>query len=323
MSSVVEGHPAEPIGDAAATLSPDRLRESGARIQSLLEASSAGGTAARERAEELVRLVVDLYGDGLERMLDLLFDAGRLDDLALAALADDQLVASLLLVHGLHPYDVTTRVQQALKSVRPYLASHGGDVELIEVTASDIVRLRLLGSCDGCPSSSVTLTLAVEDAVTAAAPEIAGIEVESPTTVAKATAGLIPVDSLRARVRDVTPTASAGWAAAPELAELAPGEVRAVTVAGIALVTCRVGSDLFAYRDRCSRCNAGFAGAVLGRRMGGEVGAAVLACPSCGEHYDVRGAGVGLDDPRQHLDPLPLLVRNDVVSVALPGVVPA
>jgi len=231
-------------------------------------------------------------------------------------------VASLLLVHGLHPYDVTTRVQQALQSLRPYLGSHGGDVELIEVTAEDIVRLRLLGSCDGCPSSSVTLTLAVEDAVTAAAPEITGIEVETPTAVAKATAGLIPVNALRDRIRDVTPSASAGWAAAPELVDLAAGEVRAVIVGGIALVTCRVGSDLFAYLDRCSRCTAGFAGAVLGRRMGGEAGAAVLACPSCGKHYDVRAAGVGLDDPRQHLDPLPLLVRDDVVSVALPGPVP-
>lgn len=311
------------MGDGADTASVDRLRESGARIQSLLEASSAGGIAARERAEELVRLVVDLYGEGLERLLDVLYDAGRLDDEALAALAADQLVASLLLVHGLHPYDVTTRVQQALESVRPYLGSHGGDVELIEVTADDIVRLRLLGSCDGCPSSSVTLTLAVEDAVAAAAPEIAGIEVETPTEVAKATAGLIPVDALRARIRDATPSTGAGWAVAPELTELASGEVRTLTVGGVALVTCRVGSDLFAYCDRCSRCNAGFAGTVLGRRMGGEVGAAVLACPSCGEHYDVRAAGAGLDDPRQHLDPLPLLVRNDVVSVALPGAVPA
>ena len=78
---------------------------------------------ARERAEELVRLVADLYGAGLERMLDILHDAGRLDDDVLAALAGDELVASLLLVHGLHPYDVHTRVEQALDGVRPYLGS--------------------------------------------------------------------------------------------------------------------------------------------------------------------------------------------------------
>ena len=63
--------------------------------------------------------------------------------------------------------------------MRPYLGSHGGDVELLEVTDDGVVRLRLLGSCDGCPSSSVTLKLAVEDAIEAAAPEVTGIEVET------------------------------------------------------------------------------------------------------------------------------------------------
>ena len=94
-------------------------------------------------------------------------------------------MASLLLVHGLHPYDVETRVEQALDGVRPYLGSHGGDVELLGVTDDGVVRLRLLGSCDGCPSSSVTLKLAVEEAIEAAAPEVDGIEVEEPRPPAR------------------------------------------------------------------------------------------------------------------------------------------
>ena len=152
---------------------PDEdLRATGDRINTLLEASAAGGVVARERAEELVRLVADLYGAGLERVLTIVHEAGRLDDEVLDALAGDDLVSSLLLVHDLHPYDVRTRVEQALQGVRPYLGSHGGDVELLEVTDDDVVRLRLLGSCDGCASSSVTLKLAVEGAIEAAAPEI-------------------------------------------------------------------------------------------------------------------------------------------------------
>ena len=86
---------------------------------------------ARERAEELVRQVTDLYGAGLERILEILDEPGKLDDATLAALAADDLVASLLLVHGLHPHDVETRVAAALDGVRPYLGSHGGDVELL------------------------------------------------------------------------------------------------------------------------------------------------------------------------------------------------
>ena len=74
------------------------------------------------------------------------------------ALVADDLVASLLLVHGLHPESLDNRVEAALASVRPFLAQHGGDVELLGIDEDrGAVRLRLLGSCDGCPSSAVTL----------------------------------------------------------------------------------------------------------------------------------------------------------------------
>ena len=111
------------------------FRAVGERINALLDASASGGVVAKERAEELVRLVADLYGSGLERLLSILYELGRLDDEALAALAADDLVSSLLLVHDLHPYDVVTRVEQALDNVRPYLGSHGGDVELLQAAA--------------------------------------------------------------------------------------------------------------------------------------------------------------------------------------------
>ena len=80
------------MGHAEAGGSSGGLHATGERINTLLEASAAGGVVARERAEELVRLVADLYGAGLERMLTILHDAGRLDDEMLAALAADELV---------------------------------------------------------------------------------------------------------------------------------------------------------------------------------------------------------------------------------------
>src|SRR4029077_15273373 len=98
-------------------------RTAGDRIQTLLDASSSGGAAARERAEQLVREVTDLYGAALERVLAVALAANP--DLADRFVADD-LVASLLLVHGLHPHTVERRVSDALDGVRPYLGSHGG-----------------------------------------------------------------------------------------------------------------------------------------------------------------------------------------------------
>ena len=93
----------------------------------------------------------------------------------------DPLVGSLLTVHGLHPDDLADRVEQALDSVRPLLATHGGDVELLDIDRDlPAVRLRLLGSCDGCPSSASTLQFAVEEAILTAAPEVVLIDVDEP-----------------------------------------------------------------------------------------------------------------------------------------------
>src|SRR5580693_5088033 len=209
-------------------------RTAGDRIQTLLDSCAAGGTAAQERAQQLVREVVGLYGAGLERII-------QLGEPGLAErLATDDLVASLLLVHGLHPHDVHRRVSDALDRVRPYLGSHGGDVDLLEVTG-DTVLLAFTGSCKSCPSSAVTLELAVEDAVRAAAPEITSIEVVAaePATASK----MIPAESLLAHVHSNGPPngpsngpsnghSQTTWHPVPELAELEPGEVGGLAVSG-------------------------------------------------------------------------------------------
>jgi Fe-S cluster biogenesis protein NfuA/nitrite reductase/ring-hydroxylating ferredoxin subunit len=289
-----------------ATFGEARWREAGDRIETLLEASSAGGALARERAEQLVRELVGLYGAGLTRAVALL-DAG-----AVERLARDDLVASLLLVHGLHPHDVSTRVRTALDSVRPYLGSHGGDVHLVDIV-DGVVRLELAGSCKSCPSSSVTLELAVEDAVRAAAPEIESIEVVAAQTES---AGVISADSLFSRVR-ADGARSGNWVAVPELAELSAGEVGGFDVAGLTVLACRVGEELYAYRDHCPGCDGSLAGAVLERRVGFPAGDAVLRCPTCRAHYDVVHAGARVDGDG-HLEPLPVLVRSGELSVAVP-----
>jgi Fe-S cluster biogenesis protein NfuA/nitrite reductase/ring-hydroxylating ferredoxin subunit len=274
-------------------------RTAGERIQTLLDASSSGGAVARERAELLVREVTDLYGAALMRMMRMALAA----DPGLAnRFAADDLVASLLLVHGLHPHDVERRVSDALDSVRPYLGSHGGDVSLLGVV-DGVVRLQFQGSCKSCPSSSVTLELAVEDAVRAAAPEIESIEVVAAENVS--TPSMIPAESLMRRVH----TNGHHWQPVPELAELADGEVGGFRVEGVTALVCRVSGELYAYRDRCPSC--------LGTLAGAGLRGTVLQCPACGAGFDAvhAGAGVGGDS---HLEPLPVLVRDGVLSMAVP-----
>ncbi|MDX6244102.1 MAG: hypothetical protein QOE76_1825 [Frankiales bacterium] len=290
----------------------------GERIEVLLEASAAAGPVARERAEELIRIVVELYGAGLERLMELAFEAGKLDDDLLERLAGDQLVSSLLLVHGLHPYGIEERVERALAGVRPYLDSHGGDVRLLDVTDEGVVRLQLLGSCDGCASSSATLELAVDGAVRAAAPEVIRIDVEA----APSARGLIPVADLTARLRPAEATGAVIWSAAGRSEDLAVGALQCTTIAGLDVLICRLLSGVYAYRDSCARCGAGFTGSVP-QRSPSSPGSAVLTCPACSAHYDIRKAGVEVEDPALHLEPVPLLERDGGLEIAVRAPVPA
>jgi Fe-S cluster biogenesis protein NfuA len=146
------------------------------RVEALLEeVERLGDPAARETALELVQGLLDLYGEGLARIVGHVaeHDDGTLAD----ALAGDELVAHLLLLHGLHPVALEQRVQTALAEVRPYLESHGGNVELVAIDEG-VVQLALQGSCSGCPSSALTLKHAVEEAIYKAAPDVREIVAE-------------------------------------------------------------------------------------------------------------------------------------------------
>lgn len=166
-------------------LDPDGLV---ARVQELTERLQAvPDPAARDAGEALVAAVMDLYGEGLERIVRALDEAGPDAAGLRQELVDDGVVASLLLIHGLYPVDLETRVQEALDGVRPYMHSHGGDVELLSLDGG-VARLRLEGACQGCPASAATLEQAIRQALEEAAPDLAGMEVEGTEAPARAPA---------------------------------------------------------------------------------------------------------------------------------------
>jgi Fe-S cluster biogenesis protein NfuA/nitrite reductase/ring-hydroxylating ferredoxin subunit len=267
------------------------LRAVGSRIEELLGQIRAGDPGTAEVAEEVVRLVVELYGAGPERTVEL---AGPE---AMDRLVEDELVASLLVLHGLHPKDTQTRVVEALDQVRPYLGSHAGGVELVGVDSEGVVHLRLEGSCDGCPSSTMTVKLAIERAIEEAAPEVTAVEVENLTREKEPQ--LLQIQPLRRE-----------WEVVDGLEGLEPGRLTAVEVAGAGVVVCSVGGELYAYRDRCPACGTGLAGRAA-------LDAGVLACGSCGQRFDVQLAGRGVDQPELHLVPLPLLAGDGRVRLAV------
>jgi Fe-S cluster biogenesis protein NfuA len=152
------------------------------RLESLIEESGRlADPAARALAREMVQTILDFHGAAVAELLEGIAARGEEGVALIHNLATNKLVSSLLLLYGLHPLCLETRVQQALESVRPFLKSHGGGVELLGV-ADGVIRLRLQGSCHGCPSSSTTFKLAIEEAIVAAAPDAAAIEIEGVVT---------------------------------------------------------------------------------------------------------------------------------------------
>jgi Fe-S cluster biogenesis protein NfuA len=118
---------------------------------------------------------MDFHALAIDRMIDIASSRGDAGWAIIDEFGRDPLVSTMLVLHGLHPLDLDTRVRDALDRVRPYFHSHGGDVRLIEIEGST-VRLRFMGSCEGCPSSSVTLKSTVEKSIFEAAPEVDSIE---------------------------------------------------------------------------------------------------------------------------------------------------
>ncbi len=251
---------------------------------------------ARSSAVAAIQALLELHGDALERIAELVGPE------AAERLAADEIVGGLLLLHGLHPLPVEDRVRRALETVRPYLRSHGGGVELLGIREG-VVRLRLEGSCHGCPSSAATLEHAIQQAIVEGAPDVAGIEVEGVVQPPPRPA-FVPLGSIQ------SPGPRAAWHTVGGLEDLGPGAVSGRDVAGVPIALCRSGDDRYAYRDRCPGCGAGLDGA--------PVAAGALACPGCRRRYDVRRAGRCLDDEALHLDPVPLLADGGGVRVAVP-----
>lgn len=252
------------------------------RIESILESlhDAAYPGDARAKAEEVLRLTVELYGDGLTRVLEIVDElAGERSRDLFDALCADELVESLLILHGLHPLELEARVRKALDEVRPYLKSHEGGVEVLDIREG-VVRLRMAGNCNGCPSSSATAKAAIERAIVKAAPEIREVRVEG---VRESSTGLRVMSE---------------WYALPELHANA---VAPMDVEGTPALLLRAAESVQAYRNQCPACYRTLGGADLAWPH--------LTCASCGTRYDLTS---------DRLETFPATIDGGRIQLAIP-----
>lgn len=250
------------------------------------ELESAPDNRERQRLFALIQPVVELHRDALQRMVEIVREAGGQH--VIDKFAADDLLGELLRGYELIPTEeIGARVLMALEVARPMLNGHGGDVELVEMRGR-VAVLRLTGSCHGCASSLITLKRGVEATLFEHVPDLRGVEVVGVTTPA------LP--------------AGAKWLPLVYWTDLHEGEWLKVQVFEDELLVCTIDQRPFAFRNRCPEGGESLETADFHKLA--------LACPDHNRRFDLR-TGACADDGELHLDVFPVMVDEAVVMVAI------
>ena len=150
-------------------------------------------SAVKSASRELVQLLMDVHGRGLERAMEIVFDAGDSAPVIIDKLGQDPIVGNLLLLYSLHPDELETRVNKAIERMRPRLRKLSCTIELEHLHESS-VRVRLTTSGHSCGSSAGDIRSIVEDGMYEFAPDVTSLELAGLEETALA--GFVPLESL-------------------------------------------------------------------------------------------------------------------------------
>jgi nitrite reductase/ring-hydroxylating ferredoxin subunit/Fe-S cluster biogenesis protein NfuA len=253
------------------------------RVDDAIAAAHALEPAARAVALELKGAIEAFHRDALVTVVRALRADPQGKEL-LFELVDDPGLHAVLALHGIVRPSVHTRAAAALATVRPYLQSHGGDVELVTIETGT-AKVRLHGACNGCSMSAVTLREGVEEALVGRVEGITAIEVlEDEPTMA-----FIPLGSVGRH--------DTGWVAGPEADEVPPGGLLRVDIDDESFIVTNIDNRLAVFRNECAHQGLSL--------DGGHVDDGLLVCPWHGFRYDAT-SGECLSAPGAQLQQVPL-----------------
>ncbi len=235
-----------------------------------------------------------LHRQGIGRILDLIANLGGQQ--AVERISQDPVVRTLLDMYDLPEADEKTQVERVLEDVYPYFQSHGGRLDLLGVE-NGRVRVRLSGSCEGCPGTATTLQRVVEEALREGFPGFEELVAEEPPPAPKNIVELGRRPLRRPR-----------WVSAGQMEDLEPGALRPLRLEDVPLLVTRLDGEVYAYRDGCPP------GSALTLHLG-QVEGTTLVCPWHGCRYDLRTGK--REDGEGKLSVLPVAVRDGEVKVAL------
>lgn len=268
----------------------ERVDKAVAEVRKLDKEPQTKALALKGAIEEfhrtgLIKIVQRLKAD--PRGKELLFE-----------LVDEPAIYALFAMHGIVRADIRTRVSRVIDMVRPYMKSHGGDVELVDVTP-DTVFIKLHGACNGCSMSAVTLRNGVEEALREQVPEITKIEV-LPT---EPTPSLISLDAI-----DVIPGPNEGWVQGPLAEMLADGKPYRFDVNGVSVLILKFDNRISAFRNACAHQGLPLDGGMVDKTS------CTISCPWHGWCYDGL-SGECLTAPQAQLEAFPLRVEDGKIWI--------
>lgn len=148
------------------------------RIEALLrDVAALSDERLRARVEDLVHGLLEVYGAGLARIVEMVAQSELTGRELLQTFAGDELVSSLLLLHGLHPVGLEERLHLALEKLRSGAQMQGGMLELVRVV-DGVAELRFSVQRQGCGASVQGLKQSIEQAIYDAAPELDEVRIE-------------------------------------------------------------------------------------------------------------------------------------------------
>ncbi len=275
----------------------------------------------REKTLDLVQIILALHREALRRVLTSLDSLPEREEI-LSRIAGDDVTRTILLIHGLLPTDLRTRVAVALDELRPELLLQGCDVELLTVENGN-ARMRLMRNGRGAPPIS-DLKLEIEKAMIKAAPELLGIEIEGVAEQIEATAKAAailgsmlpkgngasqPANLVQIKREKPIEKHDGKWISVIRSLTFEENQFKIIHYADIDLLICRTNGDFYAFRNSCALENHPLDDAAFESPM--------LICACHGYHYDLRRKGVCVEKPDLRLESLPLKIEDDKVKVGL------
>jgi Fe-S cluster biogenesis protein NfuA/nitrite reductase/ring-hydroxylating ferredoxin subunit len=276
---------------------------------------------------ELDTLVETLEREDDQRALLLLqlVDAIHRPGLQLLAAGDTEnpIARALLMMYDLVPLDDRLQVEEALDEIRPYIESHGGELELLDVE-DGVVHVRMSGACHGCAGSAMTLRRGIEEKLRERYEnfrEIVAHEPETPTSANGLNGsgllqiehsggsrggsgdGLLQIEGLRRPVfEDAGP-----------LSDLGPGDMKVVEVGDMSILMVNVDGEPYAFKNGCA-LDIERPMPLDGARLAGKV----IVCPWHNCAYDARSGRRVDDEPgAPALAVVPIAVRDGILKVAV------